>query len=253
MMPVCWIGIGSNVGDCRTAFDAAWWHLSQIPGTRMGLRSGFYRTQPVGANAGDAFINAAFSLSTECPPLELLDWLQSVETSLGRTRDVRWGPRTVDLDLLFVEDQILSNPRLSLPHPSAWYRRFVLDPLAEIAPLMRHPVLNETISELRDRFGQRPLVIAVEESSPDFQRRWASEMSARFPSVRLTAPDETAQEPAACLHLASREFAISSVSNGFTNDGIPLADLTSAPGDAVQRVSDFLIAVLDEPIRVGDW
>ena len=127
--------------------------------------SSVFRTRPVGPNAGGEFTNAVAEVETDLEPLVLLDLLQDLERRAGRTPDEHWGPRPLDLDLIFYTDQIIEVPRLRVPHPACWYRRFVLDPLAEIASDVRHPVKRLTVGELRLRLLRRPLVLALAGSS----------------------------------------------------------------------------------------
>lgn len=242
-MAECWIGIGANLGDPRAAFDSTWHELLHHSEIQLRQRSGIYHTRPVGLHAGNPFSNAAFCLSTTLHPLELLDLLQSIETGLGRTRGVRWGPRPIDLDLLFVDEQVLNDPRLTLPHPAAWYRRFVLDPLFEISPRLRHPVLGLTITELRELLTARPLFIQCQDPvinalSPGLQ--------AKFPDIRIVAP-ETNSPATLGIRLSPQEL------HGPSWQRIPIADLSTTPGDPFRRVSDFLTSVADEPRRISDW
>ncbi len=248
-MSDCWIGLGANLGNGRAAFDAAWMLLRDHPQIEVRQRSGLYRTAPVGHAAGGEFINAVCGISTTLAPLELLDLLQSIESTLGRTREIHWGPRTLDLDLLFVDEQVVAEPRLRVPHPAAWYRRFVIDPLVEIAPTLRHPVLDLTVAELRQRLQQRPLSIA-------FGAPWASlveelrpEIASRFPNARLVLLGDPRNWPVVNMrvHLDNGEALTPSWR------GAIVADLRASPGDAVRRVIDFLTAVFDEPERIGDW
>lgn len=248
-MSDCWIGLGANLGDARAAFDAAWSLLRDHPQIGVRQRSGLYRTAPVGANAGEAFLNAACCISTTLAPLELLDVLQSIERTQGRTRGVHWGPRTLDLDLLFVDEQIISEPRLTVPHPGAWYRRFVIDPLVEVAPTLKHPVLNLTVEELRQRLQIRPLSIAFGPSWDALVEHLRPEVASRFLNAQLVSLHDPRTWPVVNMrvHLDDSEPLRPS------SPGAIVADLRAAPGDPARRVIDFLTAVFDEPERMGDW
>jgi 2-amino-4-hydroxy-6-hydroxymethyldihydropteridine diphosphokinase len=243
-MSDCWIGIGANLGDARAAFDAVLDVLRQETSIQLQNRSGLYRTSPVGLHAGGTFSNAAFSLSTSLTPLELLNLLQQIETNLGRTREVRWGPRPIDLDLLFIDQLVLNEPRLIVPHPGAWYRRFVLDPLFELSPSLRHPLVNETVAQLHQRITRRPFVVGFHDQTlPIFLQA----LQKRFRDVEFVSAGLNPEMESACVRVGINDPA------GGTWNGTPVADLTQSPGDLPQRVTDFLTAVLDQPVRVGDW
>lgn len=146
------IGFGSNQGDsaalCRGAVES----LRLRPDIRVVRVSALYRTKPVGPQDQPWFVNGVLGAETTLAPGELLDVLLGVERDFGRRRDgTRWGPRTLDLDLLSYDDLILDLPRLTLPHPGLHERLFVLLPLAEIAPEWRHPRLGETARSLLER------------------------------------------------------------------------------------------------------
>ena len=248
-MSDCQIGLGANLGDARAAFDAAWSLLRDHPLIEVGKRSGLYRTAPVGADAGEAFLNAVGCVSTTLAPLELLDVLQSIERTLGRTRELHWGPRTLDLDLLFVDEQVVTMPRLTVPHPGAWHRRFVIDPLFEVAPTLRHPVLNLTVAELRQRLQIRPLSIAFGAPWLSLVEQLQPEVASRFPNARLVGLGDPRSWPVVNMrvHLDNAEPL------GPVWRGAIVADLRAAPGEPARRVIDFLTAVFDEPERIGDW
>ena len=156
-MPVpAFIGLGSNLGDRRATLDAALAALGGIAGIAVGDVSRYHETEPVGGPPGQGlFLNAAAALATTLSPLGLLQELRNVESLFGRVRTVHWGPRTLDLDLLIFGEQIITTPELTVPHPGLTVRRFVLEPLAEIAPEAWHPVAGCTIKELLARLESR--------------------------------------------------------------------------------------------------
>lgn len=160
-MPRCHIALGGNLGNVSEAFDQALDRLREVPGNSVVTVSRYCETAAVGQQAGKKFLNAAAELETHLPPLELLNLLQAIEFDLGRTRTAHWGPRTLDLDILFYGSEIIELPRLVVPHPAAWYRRFVLDSLAEIAPRFVHPQRLADIATLRARLLPRPLIAAL--------------------------------------------------------------------------------------------
>jgi 2-amino-4-hydroxy-6-hydroxymethyldihydropteridine diphosphokinase len=134
-MTRAFVALGGNLGDTRTILQQALDALGMLPGTRLVAQSRFYRTPPWGLREQPAFLNAAAELDTVLGPHELLDALLRIERDAGRVRDgERWGPRTLDLDLLHMDGLALHDDRLTLPHPRIAERAFVLLPLAELAP-----------------------------------------------------------------------------------------------------------------------
>jgi 2-amino-4-hydroxy-6-hydroxymethyldihydropteridine diphosphokinase len=129
------VGVGANLGDAVSTVRAALQALDTLPDTLRVASSSLYRSAPVEA-AGPDFINAVAELQTTLPPLELLHRLQAIEHAFGRVRSVRNAPRTLDLDLLSWGDLVLHSDELTLPHPRAHLRAFVLLPLAEIDPML---------------------------------------------------------------------------------------------------------------------
>jgi 2-amino-4-hydroxy-6-hydroxymethyldihydropteridine diphosphokinase len=146
------IGLGANLssqaGTPEQTLTAAMQELAAAG--RLAARSSLYRTEPVDCGDQPAFVNAAALLETDLEPGALLDFLLALERKYGRNRSHGQprGPRTLDLDLLLMDDVALDGPRLTLPHPALAQRRFVLAPLSEIAPAIRHPVLGKTMAEL---------------------------------------------------------------------------------------------------------
>ncbi|MDR5861167.1 2-amino-4-hydroxy-6-hydroxymethyldihydropteridine diphosphokinase [Halomonas eurihalina] len=138
-MSLAWIGLGSNLDEPSAHVERALDELDNLPLTRRRGASPLYATRPVGPADQPDFINAVAQLETRLSPLALLDQLQALEQRHGRIRERRWGPRTLDLDLLLFDEQRLATPRLTLPHPEMTRRAFVLVPLAEVAPALVLP------------------------------------------------------------------------------------------------------------------
>lgn len=139
-MTRAFIALGGNLGDTHAILRQALDDLAALPRTRLLARSRFYRTPPWGLREQPPFLNAAAELETALAPHELLDALLGIERAAGRVREgERWGPRTLDLDLLHMEGVALHDERLTLPHPRIAERAFVLLPLAELAPELELP------------------------------------------------------------------------------------------------------------------
>jgi 2-amino-4-hydroxy-6-hydroxymethyldihydropteridine diphosphokinase len=143
-----YIGLGANLGDREAAIREALRLLGERDRVRVVAVSGLKETDPVGVVDQPRFLNGAAQLDTELGPRELLDALLEVERALGRVRAERWGPRTIDLDLLVYGDVELEEPGLAVPHPRLHERRFALEPLAELAPGLLIPGLGSVESVL---------------------------------------------------------------------------------------------------------
>ncbi len=160
-MPQCFLALGGNAGSVARSFDQCLDELNSERAVSVSRVSRYLSTTAVGDDAGSEFLNAAAEVQTQLAPLELLNLLQRTEERHGRIREVHWGPRTLDLDIIFYGDVISNDVRLTLPHPACWYRRFVLDPLEEIAAEFVHPVKQLTVAELRRRLLPRPLIFTL--------------------------------------------------------------------------------------------
>ncbi|WP_445262524.1 2-amino-4-hydroxy-6-hydroxymethyldihydropteridine diphosphokinase [Pseudomonas sp. EA_105y_Pfl2_R69] len=140
MMERVYIGLGSNLADPLEQLRSALAALAALPQTSLTAQSSFYISDPLGPADQPRYVNAVAALDTELPPLELLDALQAIEQEQGRMRKAeRWGPRTLDLDILLFGERQLDEPRLTVPHYHMHARAFVLYPLAEIAPQLYLP------------------------------------------------------------------------------------------------------------------
>ena len=144
-----YVGLGSNVGDREVNVKSALEMLDARGGISVVRVSSFVETDPLGGPPGQGkFLNAAAALDTRLSPRELLLACTEIEQSLGRTREVRWGPRTMDIDILLYGEEIMKEADLEIPHPRMHERLFVLGPLCQIAREVRHPALGETIGSL---------------------------------------------------------------------------------------------------------
>ncbi len=145
-----YLSLGSNVGDREEYIEQAVFLLEKNPKLDVLKRSSNFETEAEGDRSQPLFINAAVMIKTKLPPYELLDICQEIEATLGREREIEWGPRTIDIDILIYEGEIMSDDKLQLPHPLMHERLFVLRPLREIAPNLMHPVLEKSIDSLCD-------------------------------------------------------------------------------------------------------
>ena len=144
-----YIALGSNMGDRELNLLRAVAEIGRLPDCKVTGLSSFYETSPVGVTDQPSFYNAVLRLHTALPPHELLEQLLRIETDIfGRTRTTHWGPRRIDLDLLLHGETAISDDRLTLPHPRMPERRFVLQPLSDIAAELVHPLTGTTITDL---------------------------------------------------------------------------------------------------------
>ncbi|MBA4016271.1 MAG: 2-amino-4-hydroxy-6-hydroxymethyldihydropteridine diphosphokinase [Pirellula sp.] len=186
------VALGSNVGNRRQTLDDACRDLTATPGIDVVRTSRWYETSPVGGPGGQhVFLNGAALLETSLAPLALLDALQAVESTHGRVREIAWGPRTLDLDVLLYDDLVLQSQRLTLPHPRLSYRKFVLEGAVKIAGAMRHPRIGRTLDELWQHLAKAPHYVAFVGHLGGFRMQFAAEAAdaAGASLVEATADD----------------------------------------------------------------
>lgn len=156
------IALGSNEGDRELNLLRAVAEIGRLGGTRITALSHFYDTEPVGPVSQGNFLNAVARLETALDPHGLMAALQRIETDVfRRKRTLRWGPRAMDLDILFYGDLHIAGDDLVVPHPRLHERRFVLEPLAELAPDLVHPLLGKSVRELLDGLDGTDKVVMV--------------------------------------------------------------------------------------------
>lgn len=160
-METAYIGVGSNLGDreenCLGAVD----RMVRMPACRVRGRADLFQTEPVGVRDQDWFVNTVVRLDTALEPKTLLEGLLRIETDMGRVRRKRWDARTIDLDILLFGERTIDDPDLRVPHPLLHQRRFVLVPLVQLAPELRHPVLGVSMRELLARLPEKGQAVTV--------------------------------------------------------------------------------------------
>jgi 2-amino-4-hydroxy-6-hydroxymethyldihydropteridine diphosphokinase len=235
MSTLALIGLGSNLGDRRAILDAALAELATAPGVLVRAVSSYHETAPVGGPKGQGpFLNAAAALVTSLSPQALAELLHELERQAGRVRLARWGERTLDLDLLLFGDQVIDTPHLIVPHPGMAVRRFVLAPLAEVAPEVVDPLTKRSVANLLKNLDRRPSCVALAGS-------FSHGASA------LWRPDPRIQP------LAARVASVVAATTGFRSaSNIPIREwstLATAPGEEMYDwTEDMVSAVLDRAV-----
>ena len=205
------VGLGSNLGDRAATLSAAIAALGSMPGVIVQATSAWHEMPSVGGPADQPpYLNAAVVLETSLDPGALLTEFQRIESALGRRRDVHWGPRSLDLDLLLFDDRVIETPRLVVPHPWLAVRRFVLAPAVEIAADWLHPVVGWTLGRLLAHLSTAANYLAIG-GVPRVGKTLAAETLADASGVRLLRnpaieTDATALDPTGLLWNTEIEF-----------------------------------------------
>jgi len=147
---IVYLSLGSNLDDRVSAIQQAVHMLTDNPEIRLISNSSFYESEPVGYKEQEWFVNAAAAIETTLSPEDLLNWCQGIEKKLGRVKDIKNpnGPRVIDIDILFIDDMIIRQVNLCVPHPRLHLRAFMLVPMLEVNPRHTHPLLNKSIEQL---------------------------------------------------------------------------------------------------------
>jgi 2-amino-4-hydroxy-6-hydroxymethyldihydropteridine diphosphokinase len=151
---IAYIGIGSNLGDKADQCEKAISEILKADRTILLAKSSLFKTKPMGYTSQNWFINGVIKIETELEPLDLLRLLKEIESRLGRKETFRWGPRAIDLDILFFDEEEIYTEGLRIPHPLLHERQFVLIPLAEIGRGFIHPVLKKSIGEILENLTE---------------------------------------------------------------------------------------------------
>jgi 2-amino-4-hydroxy-6-hydroxymethyldihydropteridine diphosphokinase len=160
MPELVYLSLGSNVGQRQKQLHAAIERLRSVG--RVVSTSSFYETQPMEVTDQPWFLNCALALETNRPPQHVLEEILAIERDMGRERTRKKGPRKIDIDIILFGDRVIDSPPLTIPHPAMHLRRFVLEPLAEIAPEARHPLLKKTVRELLAELSDSQVVLRTE-------------------------------------------------------------------------------------------
>lgn len=183
-MPACLLGLGSNLGDSEATLRTAVGEITALPDVQVVRSSEWHRTKSVGGPPDQPdYVNGAALVESTVPPLRFLAELQQIEKRHGRTRDERWAPRTLDIDVLLYGSDVSETPMLTLPHPRMTFRKFVLEPAVEIAPKMLHPTIGWHIERLLLHLEHASNQVALVTPSDDL-RQWLVTLLAARVGVR---------------------------------------------------------------------
>gem|GEM_PF-979601 len=245
-MDNCWIGFGGNLGDVPARYHAVTAALQQHAAFFEVCGSALYRSVPMGANAGEPYWNAVIRAQTTLAPRDVLRTLHQLEDDHQRLRTVKWGPRTLDLDLLACGAHYVESTVLQLPHPGVWYRRFVLDPWQNLDPHWCHPVYRLTVAELRQRLVSHPPRLWLAGPwSPEFLGILLPHLTARWPNV-ICEPLLTPELPDSGI-LVATSHASQSLPRHWPRLTL---SASGSHSEHMQSIVDVLTAAYEPPRRV---
>jgi len=247
---LCWIGLGGNQGDVSTTFDCALNMLDLVEKVEIIRESRRLGTVPIGGSSVDVpqYLNSAAEVRIACSLPDFLTTLQRIERNLGRVRTEYWGSRKLDLDLLLHESATCSTTELMVPHPHMWYRRFVLDPLVELAAERIHPEREVTIGELRDRLLVRPLTCGIHGGDAVARETIANTLSEEFAQVNISPRSgaEPLSVEALSLWLGPAPREPETPTQFEALPSISRFDVRTIPMDAERAIRQILRAALGE-------
>ncbi len=243
-MSLALIGLGSNLGDRQAALEQAVRILAAPPAVRLVACSRWRQTRPAGGPAGQPpFLNGAMLVETSLSPEQLSARLFEVEQRLGRVRGERFGPRTIDLDLLLFDRVVLDSPVLVLPHPRMAWRRFVLEPAAEVAPQMVHPRVGWSMARLLAHLDSSPRYVAIAAGVPEAATQVARAAAAAVGGRAIL--DQPAPSPPHACPPPGRVGDSSGVAGGWALESMRrqaellARNLPAGPPSGPYAISDF--------------
>ena len=208
-MAKCLLALGSNLGDRQARLSGACREIARIPGTKILAKSRWHQTAPIGGPSGQQpFYNGAVLLQTSLEPCDLAKAIRTIETRLGRHRDVRWDARAIDIDLLLYDRRVISTSDLSVPHPRMSFRKFVLEPAAEIAGHILHPTSGWILSRLLTHLCLAPRYVAITSVESQTADWLASEISQAFEGFRLESLLDDSLAASSSAPLEGVQFAL---------------------------------------------
>jgi 2-amino-4-hydroxy-6-hydroxymethyldihydropteridine diphosphokinase len=261
-MTTALLGLGSNLGDREATLNSALDEIDALPNVRVSRRSDWHRSRPLGGPPDQAeYVNAAAVIETTVPPLAFLELLQRIEARHGRVPAERWAARPLDIDLLLYGDEVIEMPQLTVPHLRMTFRRFVLEPAAEVAPRMAHPIIGWPIERLLLHLNSAKDEVAMLSPSEALRSELTAKLSQRLGARAIDAPTfKTAEQfwPAsyatwlAVRHSAKEKAASEPHAGGLRYAAAQFPKLTillDADGDSPRAVKAEWSAIVRQPGR----